>query len=345
MQLLQAPRLKYENFLINLNQVLNSLSLRNTSTFVFSDTNINLLKLTNNIPATEYLETVHSNGFLQLICKATRIAGNSYSLIDHVLCNRFKSDYVTGTILLDISDHFMNFLSIPLSSSKNDSKSKEKLTRDFSIANMTNFKNDLSALSWNDVTSVNDVDACFDVFWENFSTLYDLHFPLTKFTFNKNKHSKIEFMTPGLLISRTQKIELFKKSIVDPTNYLNRYRQYHNVFNSLVRASKKIHYDVKFAQHAKNPKKIWSLLNEITGNKINKSNTNIPNIVADGNIINSPSAIANEFNSFFVKAGQQISDSVPHTNKTPESFFSPTDDPPPLILTLVTLMLITYLTS
>jgi hypothetical protein len=51
--------------------------------------------------------------------------------------------------------------------------------------------------------------------------------------------------------------------------------------------------------------------------------------VADGNIISSPSAIANEFNSFFVKAGQQISDSVPHTNKTPESFFSPIDDPPP----------------
>jgi hypothetical protein len=73
------------------------------------------------------------------------------------------------------------------------------MTRDFSLANMTNFKNDLSSLFWNDVTSINDVDGCFDVFLDNFSTLYDLHFPLTKFKFNKNKHSKNDFMTPGLL--------------------------------------------------------------------------------------------------------------------------------------------------
>jgi hypothetical protein len=246
------------------------------------------------------LETVHSNGFLQLIRKATRIVGNSYSLIDHVLCNNFNPEFITGTILLDISDHFMNFLSIPLSPSKKDSKSNDKLTRDFSFVNMTNFKNDLSALSWNDVTSINDVDACFDIFWNNFSTLYDLHFLLTKFIFNKNKHSINDFMTPGLLISRTHKIELFKKSIIDPNNHLNQFRQYCNVFNSLVRASKKMHYDTKFAQHAKNPKKIWSLLNEITGNKKNKNNTNIPNIEVDSKIINSPSEIANEFNSFFV---------------------------------------------
>jgi hypothetical protein len=144
--------------LINLNQYLNNLSLLSANTFVFYDTNINLLKLTNNNFAVEYLETVHSSGFLQLISKATRIMGNSYSLIDHILCNNFISDYVSGTILLDISDHFMNFLSIPLSPNKCDTKPKDLMTRDFSLANMTNFKNDLSSLSWNDVTSINDVD-------------------------------------------------------------------------------------------------------------------------------------------------------------------------------------------
>ncbi len=76
---------------------------------------------------------------------------------------------------------------------------------------MTNFKNDLNSLSWNDVTSVNDIDECFDVFWDSFSMLYDLHFPLVKLKFNKNKHSKNDFMTPGLLISRLHKIELHKK--------------------------------------------------------------------------------------------------------------------------------------
>jgi hypothetical protein len=194
---------------------------------------------------------------------------------------------------------------------------------------MTNFKNDLNSLSWNDVTSVNDVDECFDVFWDSFSTLYDLHFPLVKFKFNKNKHSKNDFMTPGLLISRLHKIELHKKSIVDPTSYLERYRQYRNVFNSVVRASKKIYYDAKFLLHAKNPKKIWSLLNEITSNKTNKNNVSIPYIEVEGSTIDSPPDIANEFNAFFVKAGQNISDRVPHTNRTPESFIPHPINPPP----------------
>jgi hypothetical protein len=111
-------------------------------------------------------------------------------------------------------------------------------------------------------------------------------------------------MTPGLLISRLHKTVLLKKSIVDPTNNLDRYRQYRNVFNSLLRASKKLYYDAKFAQFAKNPKKIWSLLNDITGNKKSNSNASIPHIEVDGNTINSPPEIANEFNAFFVKAAK-----------------------------------------
>jgi hypothetical protein len=91
------------------------------------------------------------------------------------------------------------------------------------------------------------------------------------------------------------------------------------MYNSLIRASKKLHYDSKFAQFAKNPKKIWNLLNEITGNKKNCSGTNIPYINDNGTNISSPPDIANTFISFFVKAGQNISESVPPSTRTPES--------------------------
>ncbi len=220
----------------------------------------------------------------------------------------------------------MNFLSVPLSHN-NDIKPKCKPARIFSLANLTNFKNDLSALSWNDVTTLNVVDACFDVFWDNFSTLYDLHFPLTNQRFNKNKCSKQDFMTAGLLISRTRKIELHKMSTVDPNQYLAKYRIYRNMYNSLVRASKKLHYDYNFAKFAKNPKKIWNLLNEITCNKKSANTTNIPFIDKNGTNISFPHDIANTFNSFFVKAGQNISDSVPSSSRTPESYLPPPIDP------------------
>jgi hypothetical protein len=101
------------DFFTNFDMLLHNISLRNLNTFIFSDTNINLLKLPNNALANSYLDLVHSNGFLQLISKATRIEGDSYSLIDHILCKNFKPEFETGTVILDISDHFMNFITIP----------------------------------------------------------------------------------------------------------------------------------------------------------------------------------------------------------------------------------------
>jgi hypothetical protein len=325
----RPPQANNDSFLLNLNRHLGSLYHHNVNTYVFSDTNINLLKLPNSNLAKEYLDVVHSNGFLQLISKATRIHNNAYSLIDHILCKNFQPELKTGTILLDISDHFMNFLSLPLQCNSNNAKTKSKSSRIFSLPNLTSFKNDLGALTWNDVITLNDVDACFNIFWDNFSTLYDLHFPLTNHNFNKNKCSKHDFMTTGLLISRTRKIELHKMSIINPTLYLNNYRTYRNMYNSLIRASKKLHYDAKFALFAKNPKKIWNLLNEITGNNKNSSGANISHINDNGTNISSPPDIANAFNSFFVKAGQNISESVPPSSRTPESYFPPTIDPPP----------------
>jgi hypothetical protein len=73
----------------NFNQLLDShlsnLSLLNLKIFIFTDANINLLKINNYDFIEIYLMTVQSNGFLQIIRKATRIVNDSFSLIDHIL--------------------------------------------------------------------------------------------------------------------------------------------------------------------------------------------------------------------------------------------------------------------
>ncbi len=95
-------------------------------------------------------------------------------------------------------------------------------------------------------------------------------------------------MTAGLLISRTHKYDLHKKSTIEPQLYLERYRNYRNLYNTLIRLSKKLYYDSKFVQYSKNPKKIRSLLNDLTGNKKSSTNRIIPHIVVDGRNISSP---------------------------------------------------------
>jgi hypothetical protein len=62
------------------------------------------------------------------------------------------------------------------------------------------------------------------------------------------------------------------------------------------------------------------LLNELTANANKNKNLNIPKIVTDNVTLTSPHEIANEFNRFFVKAGQKVSDNVAPTNTTPGSY-------------------------
>jgi hypothetical protein len=51
-----------------------------------------------------------SYGFIQTIVKATRIQGESASLIDHIVTNCTSVNFTTGSILADVSDHFPIFI-------------------------------------------------------------------------------------------------------------------------------------------------------------------------------------------------------------------------------------------
>jgi hypothetical protein len=141
---------------------------------------------------------------------------------------------------------------------------------------MTGFRDALQQQNWFNVTSVQEVDASFDAFWDIFKPMYETYFPLKILQFNKNRHSINDFMTPGLLISRRRKIELHRFALIDPTNFSDKFKLYRNIFNATLRASKKLTYDMKFSQFAKNPKKMWELLNELTSKNKSKSNSNIP---------------------------------------------------------------------
>ena len=151
-----------DNFINNMDTQLSNLALYNSNTYVFLDSNVNLLKINNCQNAARYLETIYSNGYNQKIGKATRIIGDSFSLIDHIL---YKSDLVnikSGTILTDFSDHFTNFICIPLCNPKN--KTEHRFSRDFSLPKIQIFKNVLTNLRWKNVLNSKNVNESFNYF-------------------------------------------------------------------------------------------------------------------------------------------------------------------------------------
>jgi ABC-type long-subunit fatty acid transport system fused permease/ATPase subunit len=72
-------------------------------------------------------------------------------------------------------------------------------------------------------------------------------------------------MTTGLLISRRTKNLLHKTSLVNPSPVnIAKFRNYRNLYNTLIRKSKAKYFEENLNANVKNPKKTWELLREAT---------------------------------------------------------------------------------
>ena len=321
---------QYENFHENFENLLSKLSNKNCDAYVFLDSNINLFNLDTNNLAGNYWSNITNSGFLLTNFRATRIQNATPSLIDHILTNNKGTELVTGSIVDDLSDHFMTFIQPNLTKLK--SKPKVIKKRQYSKTNLDSFKRDLHQASWEDVTITEDVNLCYEKFWKIFDNLHERNFPITTARFNKNFHRISDFMTTGLLISRANKLKLHKVALSDnvPYNWMQ-YRTYRNIFNKTVKLSKKLHYLNNIERNAKNPKKTWDILRELTTGK--KDQPPIDKIKVNGKLVTDPTQMSNEFNNFFTRVGRDIADSVEPVSKEPADYLpNPVTPPPNLIL-------------
>jgi hypothetical protein len=307
------------SFLDTLDSHLARLSDINSHSYVFLDANINLLHLQDSPICSAYLDTCITNGFLQLISKATRLQNNRNTLIDHILTNSNLPSYNAGTIIDDISDHFMNFLQLGHLKKNCKRHHKDNNARIINDTNITNLKNALTNTDWASIYNDNDVDSSFNKFWSIFNDLYNEHLPMAHVKFNKNKHKINGYMTHELLEARATKLYLHKIAIKNKTQYdLDRYREYRNYYNTLIRQTKQKYYLDNLNRNIKNPKRSWELLKEATN--LNKSKAKIDRIDKDGQILTEPLDIANEFNDFFTSVGVKIAESIEPTSVKPEDF-------------------------
>lgn len=109
-----TPSQHLDEFNDRFNTLLQNLSDLPHPAYVCLDANINQLVTHSNHLSFEYFTTIFTNGFVQCISKATRVQGNSKSLIDHILTNKSTESITSGTIICDISDHFATFVALDI---------------------------------------------------------------------------------------------------------------------------------------------------------------------------------------------------------------------------------------
>ena len=316
-----------DEFIMYFDALLGNLLNGATPYFIFLDSNFNLLKINSCPHSQKYLDVVHNNGFIQYINKATRVQQQSYSLIDHICCKNESSFSHAGTMISDISDHFVNFLTLE-PAKKASNKSSCLYRRNITSHTMELFRNSLEKINWSFLKDVPDVDDAFDGFWDIFSTFYNLSFPLKKVKFNKNIHKVNQFMTKGLLISRAKKLILHKTFLTEKTDIsFAQYKNYRNIYNNLVKKSREKFYTDSL-NGQKNPKKIWDIYKELTTGK--KSENSIKEILVNNSISTNSKEMSEEFNAFFSTVGSKISKSIKKIDQSADHYL-PKDSVTPIL--------------
>lgn len=252
--LYRPPSSPFDEFVSYFVELLERLSSFNLPVYIYTDINVDLLKVQIEQNSSSLLDLTLSYGYLQLISKATRIQGSARTLIDHIYCTDNVQDSKTGVITDSMSDHFITFHSTNFEKKRQE---KVDLTyRSFSATNISIFRENLKNVDWNGVLQSECPNVAYDRFWDLFATVFDLCFPLKKRKFNKNRMPCNSFMTRGLLISRRTNMKLAKLAKLKPTEINKiRYTKYRNIYNSLIRKSKRKDIEDELQRAGSNSKK------------------------------------------------------------------------------------------
>ncbi len=306
---------QFNDFTEVFTNLLSELNDKYDSVYLYGDLNLDLLKHSENKFISEYIETLFSFGFLQLVLKPTRISNMSATLIDHVISNVLTAECKTVILCNPISDHFPILHAHKTNKSNSIPKTIE--SRNFSEPNLMAFRTALTNYNWQHILEKDCAQEAFDRFSDNFQQIFDLYFPLTKKKLNYKFNKISPWMTRGLMISRITKIKLNQIYVRKPT-FTNKSKLviYRNLYNKTIREAKKLFYHDKLLEHKSNAKKTWqTLFHAIRRSKERKASC--ASLLIENTINNNPKMIAEEFNLFFTNAAADIVSKLHSSPKNP----------------------------
>ena len=140
----------------------------------------------------------------------------------------------------------------------------------------------------------------------------DLYAPLKCVKMSSRISFTEPWMTVAFLKQNRKCTKLSKKAkesgrLVD----LNRYRDYRRALNVVKRHDKKAFYDRLFTKIGTNTKKLWSILNSLSGKVRNK--TDIPSLIYNNKMYSDKQQICDKLNDHFIMAGKKVQNGLSKT--------------------------------
>ena len=140
-----------------LEPILSKIALENKECIIMGDLNINILKINNNTAYDHLFNTFLSNNYSPFVLQPSRL--KSKTLIDNIYFNSLKYTSHSGNLLVQISDHLMQYLVLENFYQPSKIPKKELYKRDFKNFNEWEFNEEvIHKTNWDAVCelSLND---------------------------------------------------------------------------------------------------------------------------------------------------------------------------------------------
>ena len=305
----RPPNTCCADFLNKLDRILHNIHSQNTACYLMGDFNLNLVNFATHQPTNLFLDSLYASSFHPCIDKPTRITINSSTLIDNIFSNSCQNNLISGILYCDISDHLPIF-TINKPTPDSHSSNTTFQYRRFNAESINYFRESLGQSTWDAVYSSTNTENAYNIFLEQFSSLYNNAFPLITKTKRRKPHHK-PWISPAIKKSISKRNALYKKYHTLPTlsNEL-RYRNYKKSLSVIIKAAKKVYYNTILYEHKSNIKETWRIMKEIIGAPT-KPSVSSSFITDDGNELTDSKDIANGLNNYFVSIGQKLASNIP----------------------------------
>ena len=305
----RVPGTNEKQFLEYYETIVSKVRQEKKKIIIGTDQNLDYLKINRHTPTMKFFDLNMSNNMIPSILKPTRVTHNTATLIDNIyvdagLCCTTKSHVV----ITDISDHFfcLTIIQGELLDEQHSTIKRRKLTESV----LRNIKGALMNIDWNYMHELS-VDAASNSLHEEIIKVLDFYAPEKIITLTSKYKKREPWFTEGLKVSSIRCRKLFRKVHRlrhDSVEYVN-YRVYRNMYQKLRRQAKYKHIHQIMFQNKKDIKKLWEILNNITGKVRNKKEIS-DELYINGIKQNDRQIIGDAFARYFSEIGKNMADKI-----------------------------------
>ena len=218
-------------------------------------------------------------------------------------------------IITDISDHLPSIVTI----SGNILEKKQKIeiiSRKINDKTIQAITDVLASHDWESDLCNEDVNSNFTLFHDRLLSTLNKMAPECKIKLT-NKQSKREpWIVPSLLKCCTKQHKYFKQALKSKDDFhWKRYKEYKKILDKVKRHMKIDYYKKICLEFRNNSKKLWNMINKISGK--NNDKTSIIDYIKVNNIEYYDSVgITNNLCKYFANIGENLSSKIPKSNKS-----------------------------